>query len=248
MWWRPKIYRWSISFNFYLLFTKARAEALEIPRETAEDNSLSLPNTSKYQILGSTVRGLEALAGKTTSENKRKLIRIGDATVEREWFFQCFPTFFQSIPSSWCQDFALVRLACLARVQDSKAYVQLRAAWDGLGSERWYDCYLKMNVQEWNYKDIDCLVVSHKFNFDLSWLAGRKWKQHLTYHKICRVRISTCCDGRFDGTCRYSRERPAHGSFPCRWHGTEDLCFGVLTCLRECLRKMRGKREGTCTW
>ena len=31
------------------------------------------------------------------------------------------------------QDLALVRLACLARVQDPKAYVQLRAAWDGLG-------------------------------------------------------------------------------------------------------------------
>lgn len=37
------------------------------------------------------------------------------------------------IPRETAEDFALVRLACVARVQDSNSYVQLRAAWDGLG-------------------------------------------------------------------------------------------------------------------
>eukprot|EP00434_Breviolum_minutum_P012096 symbB.v1.2.010667.t1/scaffold700.1/size171416/8 len=36
------------------------------------------------------------------------------------------------IPRQSAEDFALVRLACLARVQDAKAYVQLRSAWEGL--------------------------------------------------------------------------------------------------------------------
>lgn len=37
------------------------------------------------------------------------------------------------IPRETAEDFALVRLACLARVQDPKSYVHLRSAWDGLG-------------------------------------------------------------------------------------------------------------------
>lgn len=47
------------------------------------------------------------------------------------------------------EDFALVRLACVARVQDSNSYVQLRAAWDGLG-------FLALERAGANYHGVCC--------------------------------------------------------------------------------------------